>query len=394
MHEELKNFKPGSFGFDLAFLRRFDSVIILQSDDNKSQVIVSPKYQGKVFTSTAEGLEGKSFGWINYKVFSAPLDAHMNAYGGENRLWLGPEGGPYSLFFTKGSEMKFENWKTPSPIDIEAWNVTKQDSSSVQLEKKMELVNYKGTLLHLTVERKVAILSKKEIASIIYFPYELPSEENASWDSVHTVGYRTNNTITNTGNSEWNKESGMPCIWILDMFTPSNSTTVIIPFDSSHPNPITSSYFGKIPAERLTTKNGILFFKADGKRRGKLGINPSAASKIAGSYDASSNILTIAIFENNQNEQYLNQEWTTTKSPFSGDAVNAYNDGPLEDGTQMGPFYEIESVSPAAFLKAGESLSHQHAVLHFTGSRSSLDRIARHVLGISLVDIPEAFSKK
>ena len=23
----------------------------------------------------------------------------MNAYGGENRLWLGPEGGKYSLFF-------------------------------------------------------------------------------------------------------------------------------------------------------------------------------------------------------------------------------------------------------------------------------------------------------
>ena len=44
---------------------------------------------------------------------------------------------------------------------------------------------------------------------------------------------------------------------------------------------------------------------------------------------------------------YLNQEWNLDGDPFIGDAVNAYNDGPLEDGSQMGPFYELESVSPA-----------------------------------------------
>src|SRR4030095_13957704 len=86
--EELKNFKEGSFGFDLQFLKRFDSVIVLESKDGQAQVIISPKYQGKVVTSTATGEEGKSFGWINYKAFTTPIDPHMNAYGGENRFWL------------------------------------------------------------------------------------------------------------------------------------------------------------------------------------------------------------------------------------------------------------------------------------------------------------------
>src|SRR5205809_3537279 len=112
-------FNQGSFGFDRAFLQQYDSVIVLTTDSGKSQIIVSPKYQGKVFTSTADGPGGKSFGWINYKAFSAAIDPHMNAYGGENRLWLGPEGGPFSLFFNKGKRMQFENWKTPSPIDTE-----------------------------------------------------------------------------------------------------------------------------------------------------------------------------------------------------------------------------------------------------------------------------------
>ena len=55
--------EKGSFGYDLQFLKSKDSVIVLKNGD--SQVIISPKYQGKVFTSTAMGLNGSSSGWIN-----------------------------------------------------------------------------------------------------------------------------------------------------------------------------------------------------------------------------------------------------------------------------------------------------------------------------------------
>ena len=68
----------------------------------------------------------------------------------------------------------------------------------------------------------------------------------------------------------------------------------------------------------------------------------------------------------------------------SGDAVNAYNDGPLANGTQMGPFYELESVSPAAFLKPGQSLAAHHSVFHFTGPEASLDKICRQLLGVPI----------
>jgi hypothetical protein len=82
--------------------------------------------------------------------------------------------------------------------------------------------------------------------------------------------------------------------------------------------------------------------------------------------------------------RYLNQEWRTDRAPFSGDAMNAYNDGPLATGGQMGPFYELESVSPAAFLVPGGKQVHRHAVFHFTGSPEALDAICRKVLGTSL----------
>jgi len=375
--------KAGTFGYDLDFLKTHDSVIVLRSDEGKAEVIVSPKYQAKVFTSTADGENGKSFGWIHYKAFTGPADAHMNGYGGENRIWLGPEGGKYSLFFPKGAAMEFTNWKTPAAYDTEAWRVIRQDSTSVTMQKDMQLVNYAGTPLSLSVMRDVTILSRSVIDGM------LSSHDTA----LKVVGYRTNNTLTNIGAKEWTEATGMPCLWMLDMFNPSPATVIVIPHKKGGAGEkiATTDYFGEVPSDRIKITDSTLFFKADGKSRGKLGIHPGSALPRAGSYDAQNKVLTVTLFDIDSSGKYLNQEWKTTKPAFSGDAVNAYNDGPLADGSQMGPFYEIESVSPAAFLKPGESLHHQHMVFHFTGDEAALDKVSRAWLGVSLEEIKKVF---
>jgi hypothetical protein len=56
----------------------------------------------------------------------------------------------------------------------------------------------------------------------------------------------------------------------------------------------------------------------------------------------------------------------------------------------MGPFYEIESVAPAAFLKPGEQQTHHHFVFHFTGNKQYLEPIAQKVLSISLTEIEKS----
>ena len=125
--------------------------------------------------------------------------------------------------------------------------------------------------------------------------------------------------------------------------------------------------------------------------RGKLGIVPPSAKNMAGSYDAEKKTLTITLFDIHPSALYLNMEWDTQKPPFSGDAVNAYNDGPLEDGRQLGPFYELESVSPAAFLAPGQSLTHKHSVFHFTGNEETLNNICKQTLGVSLQQVTNVF---
>jgi hypothetical protein len=375
-------FKAGSFGYDLNFLKDKDNVILLKSDDGLSEAIVSPKYQGKVFTSTADGDTAKSFGWINYKAFGPTVDPHMNAYGGEDRLWLGPEGGKFALFFKAGTKMVFDNWHTPAAFDHESWNVVSRKDKQVAMTKVMSLTNYKGTQLDLKVDRNISLLERPDIEKVLKMRLD---------SSVNSVGIRTNNTITNIGSREWTTSTGAPCLWNLDMFTPSPQVTIVIPYKESAGGKVaTTNYFGQIPPERVIYRKGLLFFKADGKSRGKLGMPAARSKAMAGSYDAANNVLTLTLFDVNSKAKYLNQEWTPDKDPLVGDAVNSYNDGPLANGTQMGPFYEIESVSPGAFLKPGDKLTHQHYIFHFTGDKEGLNNIAMKLLGISLDDIQTA----
>lgn len=53
----------------------------------------------------------------------------------------------------------------------------------------------------------------------------------------------------------------------------------------------------------------------------------------------------------------------------------------------MGPFYELESSSPAAFLKNGESILHEHSTFHFSGATEDLDKIALKTLGVTIAEI-------
>lgn len=382
-----KEYEKGTFGYDLNYLSEKDSLIVLKSEDGKGQVIVSAKYQAKVFTSTANGDEGKSLGYVNYKFFDAGVfDEHMNGFGGENRFWLGPEGGRYSIYFAPGEEQVYDNWHTPKAIDIEEWDVRSASSKEAVLSKDMKLKNYQGNILDISVDRRISILSDLEIANQLGI--SLP-------EGVSVIAYETDNKITNKNDYEWTKETGTVCIWMLDMFNPSDSAVTIIPYNRGDESELgavaTTDYFGVIPTDYLQDSDGVLYLKTDGNYRSKLGLNGKRTTGVAGNYDPIAHRLTLITFDVDPNKTYLNQEWNQEKNPLIGDALNAYNDGPLEDGSIMGPFLELESCSPAAFLKPEESLSHTHNVFHFVGDESSLSPICEKLLGVSLNKVNNVF---
>ncbi len=379
-------FEKGTFGYDLQFLQSKDSVIVLAKGD--AQIIVSPKYQGKVFTSTTSGAEGKSFGWINYKALSSDsIVPHINAYGGEDRMWLGPEGGQFSIFFKPGAKMVFDNWQTPAGLDTEPWKLVSKDSVQVMMKKELKLENYSGTQFNVVLGRQVKLISDNDLVHLL----GITPEAGMKW-----VGFESQNTLTNSGTEKWTKEKGTLCIWMLGMLNPSDSGTVVIPYVQGDEKVLgkiaTTNYFGEIPANRIKTENGILYFKIDGKHRSKLGLSDKRAGSLAGSYDAINKILTVVKFNKPENAQgYINQLWEIQKEPFKGDVINSYNDGPLDNGDQLGPFYELETSSPAAFLAPGESITHTQQIFHFVGDEAQLNVVSQKIFGVSINKIKAVF---
>lgn len=378
-------YAKGSFGYDLNFLKQYHKDLVLLSDDsNKAQLIVLPAYQGRVMTSTADGNTGAGFGWVNHELIASGQPApHMNAFGGEDRFWLGPEGGQYSIFFKKGAAFKFEYWFVPKELDTESFSLVASSKSEAVFEKAMHLENYSGNKFDLLVNRTIRLLSKKNIDSLLGI--EVPED-------LQTVGFESENILSNTGTTSWNKKTGMLSIWILSMLNASDKTTVAVPYkqgDSAKLGKIvTDDYFGKVPAERLRVNNGLILFKADAGYRSKIGVSPLRVLPLVASYDAINNVLTVEQFTLPDGAtDYVNSLWKIQEHPFRGDAVNSYTDGLNDEGKRLGHFYEIESSSPAADLPPGKSLKHYHRTIHFKGSKENLNIISNKLLGVNVDSI-------
>ena len=377
--------RPGTFGDDLTFLRAHTQMIVLASQDGHAQVAVAPGYQGRVMTSSAGGPDGASFGYIHRPVVAlGSRQPHMTVLGGEDRLWLGPEGGQFALYFPSGAAFDAEHWQVPEPIDWGAWPVVSQNSQEVVFQQPMTLTNYAGAHFTLRADRTVRLLDRHAVVEAL-------GQEPGPATAV--VAYESDNRITNTGSTPWLKTTGLLSIWILGMYRPAPQTTIVIPFVQG-PEPergpvVNDAYFGAIPADRLRVGEGAIFFRGDGKQRGKIGVPRPRARNLAASYDPERRVLTLVQFTLPENaSDYVNSMWAQQPRPYAGDVVNSYNDGPLGPGQPpLGPFYEIESSSPAAALAPNATMRHVHRTLHLQGPEAELDTIARATLGISLADI-------
>jgi hypothetical protein len=372
------------FESDVSFLRQHTEVILL-GDPSGSQVVVAPAYQGRVLTSTTGGGDAPSFGWIGRAAITAGRkQPHINVFGGEDRFWLGPEGGQYALYFKASEPFDLEHWQVPEPIDWDPWDVTSRSETAVRFHKQMTLVNYSRTQFEIDVDRTVRLLSAADVAAQL---------GESAGTSLRVVAFESSNTVSNAGGQPWMPQAGLVSIWILGMFNPSRSTTIALPFapglESERGPIVNDQYFGKVPADRLSVNGSTLFFRGDGRYRSKIGLSPSRAVSTVGSYDSSRHILTLVQYTRPLDaSEYVNSMWEIQREPYKGDVINSYNDGPPAPGKPpLGPFYELETSSPALSLRPAQSYTHVHRTFHLVGPEADLDRIARAQLKVGLAEL-------
>src|SRR5882724_11986464 len=184
---------PVSFDEDLAFLSKYGPVKVLSSASG-GRIAVSGQYQARVMTS-AVGAGGRSLGFINRKFIEAGQTATpFDNYGGEDRFWLGPEGGQYGLYFPVGKPFSFDNWQTPHTLQEGAWQAHTESPTSISYTHAFTVSNYAKREFKVEVERNILLLSAEEASSRLGLA--LPA--TLSW-----VGYTTSNKLTNKGSDAW-----------------------------------------------------------------------------------------------------------------------------------------------------------------------------------------------
>ena len=364
-----KGMEMTTYKNDKKFLDEYLELVELKDGDK--MVLLTPDYQGRVMTSTASGEKGNSYGWINRELISSQkFLPHANNFGGEDRMWIGPEGGQFSIFFPSADNFDFEKWQVPSIIDTDSWITLSNSDKKATFGTTTTFTNASGNKFNTRLERDIELVADTELAEII--GQEIPSE-------CLSIGFSSKNRVTNIGTNEWTKDSGALSIWILGQFISSEDNNVIIP--TTGDNAIVDDYFGKVPSDRLVEKDGIYYFKADGQMRGKIGIPPSSALDMVFALDKVNKVLTVVKYSFDKTAtDYVNSLWAYQEEPFKGDVINSYNDGPLEDGTIMGGFYEIETSSKALFLKSGETFEHTHTTVHIQGELEVLEGLLANMV--------------
>ena len=172
-------------------------------------------------TSTTGGDKAPSFGWLGREaIASGTYQPHMNVFGGEDRFWLGPEGGQYALYFKPGDPFDLPHWQTPAPFDWEPWDIADQSAGHVRFHKRMSLVNYAGTPFDIDVERTVRLLRGRR-------------DQRAR----RRAGRRPARRLRVRQHRDQRRRAAVDAgvadcvsIWILGQFLPTPETTIAIPF--------------------------------------------------------------------------------------------------------------------------------------------------------------------
>ncbi len=360
--------------------------IVLSGRGTPGAVLIAPSLVGRVLCSTFNCAKGTANGWINeLAIRRGKTDPVFNNFGGEERIWFAPEGGPFGLMFGR-KESKFANYCVQPGMSTVEYQVSDECSVSVLLEADFALQSAVGTVFNIHVQRRISAFESCPYAMEIGGRMEI-------------VGFQTENTVTNTG-AEWERSGGTVALWCLGQFLEHPHLCVIVPVYSvadPEASPATvDDYFkdfcigGNFPSNRRVDYGKFVLLNADGAVRGKVGIKRDRATGRLGSYNPDDRHLIIVDHDFYPGLDYAAGYWRQYDDPFDGDALSVYIDGPEQVGGSLGVSYELETMSPALFLGPNQSFIYRNRTFHLRSDDASVvEQVCRQSLGVPLDQLEE-----
>lgn len=382
----------------VSLLKQANVEPVVLTGDNKNQVvIVTPKLVGRVICAGMDGIAGHTNAFVNAKQiidgFSASgyaarsePEAGWNNFGGCERIWFAPEGGPYGFFFEPSVEQNWHNYLMSYPLQSVQYKTTDKshDGKSVTFKAPIKMTNYAGHNVSLEVTRQIALLES--------CPFAIGLESKADF-----VGFESQTWARNTGDKALDKHATPTAIWTLGIFHSGPQVVVLLPYkqgeDSQLGEPVTTEYFryflavdkdDENLAKHWSVEDGCVLVKSDGTVQLKLEMLKRRSLGRLASVDLAKNELTIVDFEMYPELDYAASFFT----PYDGDLLNG---GVLSTFMLAGEplsaerpaFYELEVCSPIMELRPNEQFCHVSRTYTIRADRKSIMQICERFFNVN-----------
>jgi hypothetical protein len=164
--ESLEHYEKGTYGYDVNLLRDFPNTVELKNGD--SRLIISIKYHSRVMTSSSNGYEGRSYGWINHELIeSGKVLPQFNPVGGEERFGLGRRVDSFHCILSPVVRSILKTGRYLQYIDTIPFDVFLATDSVAVFLKDMEVENYSNFKFRFELTRKVHLLGRSVIEDIL-----------------------------------------------------------------------------------------------------------------------------------------------------------------------------------------------------------------------------------
>ena len=327
----------------LHYLAQKTSVIELY-DQLGGRVAVCPEWNGRVMTSTCEGLDGDGFGFVNAAAID---DDRYENFGGEDQ------------------------W-TISPL-IHSYSVESVKESHAVLQRTLPMNDANGAHVDFHLSRSISLLNRKRIGTF----FGDAVADALDMGNVSIVGYCTENSVRS-------QEKAWVASRLRGMFHASPHTCVIVctqpenefASDTLTSLPVEIDYQGGSPHGRIRHLPQALLLRADGHGRCQVTVPFSTSPPIFGAVEIRFGTLTLWTFElPDDSEENL---------------IRIHNPGEAHsDAFGLITHYEINCFSAAQKLHPEDSLTYAHCTLHMSAANAVLDDLIQQIFSVSLKDISQ-----
>ncbi len=354
--------------------------VILEGRRPGYLVMLCPRLVGRVMTTSWSGMNGKHLGWIDRAAIEGGLKpGRWINFGGEERFWFAPEGGPFGLFF-QDMEQALKHYHVQPGMTSEPYDLVEDagEHGHATMRSRMRLVNAKGLKIEMEITRTVSILDS--------CPFTL-----GTGDRTDFVGFESHSLVKNVGPRPLDRRTGTVAPWTPSIQANGPHQFVLLPYrpgvDEDLGRAIRIEYMpymtpgGLYPRDRWRVLPESAIFLADGKVCTKVAISRGRAVNRLGSANLDTGRLVINEFDFYPQMEYVSSYYGDYpyEDAYDGDVVSSYLDGPGPGGAG-GTMYELETLSPSLDLQPGESFCHRNRVYHVQGDEAAIKEICKSCL--------------